>query len=226
MPRKPKKQNDSAVHADSVTHNDSVPNVSDAYPPDVEPGISGIAESVPTSSASTAPTPVKDKLVVTLTDAGGLDLDGMRPKTKEKLLAALRKSQSGLLPDVPSAPVKRWPEFAVRGMYGMLGAAETAAAARKYPMEIAQAVFMFSDAEIRELMEPTQAVLTKHASNFDRWQEEISLGLVLIQIHFAKIHTLKAMVSDWEAKQTIHPLPANKPEDPSPIEGVDLGKVQ
>lgn len=159
----------------------------------------------------------KERVVVAIDASGGIDVEGMRPKTVERLVEAIRKSQSGLFPSAPAAAVKRWPDFAVRGLYGLLGAAETAAAARKYPMEIASAVFMYSDQEMEILMEPTQGVLAKYAGNLDRWQEEIALGLVLIQVHFAKLHTLKRIMVDYTARSKAA-AEANKPA-PGPAPG-------
>lgn len=184
--------------------------------------VSGISDAKPNGYTAPAPAsadaPQKERVVVTLDASGGLDLGSMRGKTKERLIEALKRSQSELLPALPTMPVKRWPDFAVRGLYGLLGAAETAAAAKKYPIEIAQAVFMFSDAEIKELMEPTQAVLAKHAGSLDRFQEEISLGLVLIQVHFAKLHNLKRFIAEYEAsKPAPAPAPAPKSSEVDPI---------
>lgn len=199
-------------------------------------GVEGLAPDAPVSAPEPTVTP-KEKITVTLGPDGSLDLEAMRDKTRERLVEALRRSHSDLIPKMPEAPIKRWPDFAVRAIYSGLGTLETMAAARTIPAPIAEQVFMFSDAEIEALMEPTQAVLSKHAGRLDRWHEETALALTLLQIHFAKMFALKQIMREYQATvaaaeadkaktRTPGPGPANDPlREPGvqaiPIDGVN-----
>lgn len=214
-PKKQKKQKSSAEALSISTPKPDIKTERDTRQTETDIPVNGLAsDAAPTRNVDT-PAPVKEKVIVTLNENGGLDLDAMRPKTKERLIEALKRSQSGLLPVIPDAPIKRWPDVAVRGLYGLLGAAETAAAARKFPMEVAQAAFMFSDQEIKILMDPTQAVLSKYGGKFDRYQEEIALGLVLVQIHFAKMHNVKTLMAQYEERKAAATPPV-RPAGPAP----------
>ena len=195
------------------------------------PSISGIAETpVPATSApaATKPTVEKEKIVVTLDNRGGLDIDAMRPKTKEKLVEALKRSATGLFPTAPAAPMKRWPEAAIRGTYGILSVAKVAIAARKYPPEFA-AIFAYNDKQIEMLMEPTQAVLARYAGTI-KHEELIALGMVLVQIEIQNVYAVNQALARYEARKASEAPPAadKKPESDAQPDGVEgfLPKVQ
>ncbi len=195
------------------------------------PSISGIASTpVPAaeSPARTAATVDKEKIVVTLDARGGLDIDAMRPKTKEKLVEALKRSAGGLFPTAPPVPMKRWPEAAIRGGYGMLGVAEVAIAAKKYPPELA-GVFTYTDEDLKILMEPTQAVLARYAGTV-KHEELIALGMVLAQIHIGKVYAINQAMASYEkrrAAEAAAPAPAAEPDNRPDLEGTGVvPKVQ
>lgn len=199
MPRKKKEPVTSAVDQTATIQTESTDE-----PLDVET-VNGISLPSATEPAL-SPTPstasqVKERITVVLDARGGLDLAGMRDATKTRLVAALKRSSGDLIPRLPDAPVKRWPEIAVRAIYSFLGAAEAGIAARKYPMEVATAAFTYTDKDMEALMEPTQAVLAKHAGKLDRFQEETALVLVVCQVHFAKMHALRTFMAEYEARQ-------------------------
>jgi len=183
------------------------------------PLVSGISDSAP--APVSAPS-FKEKITVTLTDSGGLDLEGMRPKTKDRLVEALKNSAGGLFPVAPPMPVKRWPEIAVRAGYGFIGMGEVLLASRKYPPEIAR-TFFYTDEDIKVLMEPTQAVLARYAGTI-KHEELITLGLAIAQIHMQKLHLINQAMADYEARMKAEkaaatapgPAPGNENTPPAP----------
>lgn len=198
--------------------------------PDVP--VTGIASAPEKSRAeTTAPSSAgqKEKIIVTLDARGGLDLDSMRDKTKDKLLEALRKSGSGLLPASSLPPVKRWPDVAIRGGYAVLGVAEVAIANRKYPPELAK-IFLYDDADMDILMEPTQAALARYAGSISH-EELIALGMALVQVHVQKLHLVNQAMTEYTARmakekaevKTPGPSPEDttKPVVPEGIPGLD-----
>jgi hypothetical protein len=163
----------------------------------------------------------KERITVVLDGRGGLDVAGMRDSTKTKLIAALKKSSGELLPKLPEGPVTRWPDIAVRAIYSFLGAAEIQLASKRFPPEVATAAFTYTDEDMKVLMDPTQAVLAKHAGKLDRWQEETTLVLAISQVHFAKLHALKKFMAEYQERNA---RPVAPRQGPSPI--VEEDKLQ
>jgi hypothetical protein len=191
-------------------------------PVESSPRVDGLASSpvnAPKPEA-TPKEPAKEKLIVPLSDSGGFDFSSMREKTREKFLAAARRTPD-LLPKSPDAPITRLPDAAVMAIYNLIGVGETMLATRTgIPEPIAVKAFMWSREEIDLIMEPSQALIAKHLPRLRGWEEETAWALVFAQIHFAKVHVLRSMMADYEArKKMAAQTPGPKPPEPKqPVE--------
>lgn len=134
----------------------------------------------------------KEKLVIPLMPDGSIDLSSVREKTRSKILKAVT-STPGLIP-VSSEPASI-PDAAVDAIYSIVGGIETMIFSRKYPKDLCETVFSYSRDELQLLRDPTKAVLAKHANKLMRHQEETTLMLVLVQVHFDKMHVLRELAS-------------------------------
>jgi hypothetical protein len=179
---------------------ETVSGIADARPP-----VNGLP---PVSTAAAAPEGAKETIVIKLDESGGLNVAGMREKTKTRLIEALKRSSPDLFPTGPAAPVKRFPEAAIYGAYGLLGVVEIGLASRKYPPELAQ-TFGYTEADIKVLMEPTQAVIARYMGVI-KHEELIALGMVLAQIHIQKLYLVDRAMSQFEARKAAEKAEADK----------------
>lgn len=209
-----------------VVSSDSPGEMLESQPTEDTLHISGVAapssDSAPIQS-QTVNGKFKEKVTITLDENGGLDLDSMRESTREKVVSAFTKSRAGLFPAIPKAPVKRWSEFGIRAAYSVLGAVEVGIAERKYPPELAQ-TFAYTDEDIHELMEPTQAVLARYAGNVQH-QELIDLALALVGVHTQKLFLVNRAMAEYAKRMEEEARLKAKTPGPAPGDDKAAGGI-
>jgi len=94
------------------------------------------------------------------------------------------------------------PDAAVDSIYHVLGALEAWGASYKYPADVCQNVFTYSENELQLLREPTNDVLRIYAGRLMRHKEITTLAMVLVQIHFMKLRHLQHIMAQRAPEQT------------------------
>jgi hypothetical protein len=154
----------------------------------------------------------RETVVVALDSDGKIDLKSMREKTKAKLRAAAEKTPE-LFPQAPKLPPFMIPGGLIEIFYAVLGAVETTIASKKFPEEIA-GTFAFSDADIKFMLEPTQALAAKWVpKNLNRWKEEIDWVGAMMQLHFMKLRAAAIAMEQYEmARVKVNPEESQRGE--------------
>lgn len=165
------------------------------------PKVDGLASpaTAATSTRSSQAEPAKDKILVVLDDNGGIDFGSMREKTKDRFISALRRSEGNIFPKAAEAASLSIPDEAITAIYNMVGVAETMLASSRFPPAIAAQAFMWTKPQIDAVRNPTKAVLAKHAKMLRGFEEETTLALVLVGVHFEKMNTLKMLMAEHTA---------------------------
>lgn len=182
----PKKKTSAALAAENYSGNET--SQAEA------PVVSGLAPAHDSGEDQTdfrppAVAPKAERVVMALDDRGGIDLSSMRDSTKDKIKAAIRKTPELLAEAGPVIAPKDIPDQAVDYLYRILGSLEVWAASRKYPEDLAK-VFEYRQDELSSLRGPTKDILAKYAPSISRFQEEVTLAIVLIGIHTEKVRVL------------------------------------
>lgn len=227
-----------AVPAPAATSN-TIP--SEHAAPKVE-GLSPAAPPAAAAARQAANESAKDKILVVLSDNGGIDFGSMREKTKDKFIAALRRSEGDIFPKAAEAASMNIPDEAVSAIFNVVGVAETMLASTRFPPAVAQAAFMWNRKELEAIKNPAKALIAKHARKLRGWEEETTFALVFAQIHFEKMHTLRVLMAEYAASKaaaeamvtkTPGPQPGDNtagagkmPGDISPADSIDPSKVQ
>lgn len=228
------------VNAAPVATAPAVSAITDTIPPAKVDGLA--AAPAASATARTAATPTestKEKILVVLNDQGGIDFGSMREKTKDKFVSALRRSEGDLFPKAAEAAGVTLPDEAISAIYNMIGIGETMLASMRVPQAIAAEAFMFTRPQIDALKGPTKAVIAKHAKRIRGFEEETALGLVLVQVHFEKMATLRTLMAEYAREQQLKaavsvgpgPKPdaataAGMPGSVSPGDGIGKPEVQ
>jgi len=147
---------------------------------------------------------------------GSPDFSSMRGKTKEKFRQFLNDprviAEFGIGASSPISPqIECISPAMVSGFYHLLGhvEAEIFGAAMKLPPGIAQRVFLYNEQEKALLVPPTTRVINKYAPEWlIKYQDEITLATLLVQVTVAKVSVARVMV-----RQT--PPPVSTPSTPS-----------
>lgn len=182
------------------------------------PKVDGLA-SAPAPTASTRSSQaetVKDKILVVLDDSGGIDFGSMREKTKEKFVKALRRSEGDLFPKAAEVAGLAIPDEAVAAIFNLIGVGETMLASSKFPPAIAAQAFMWTKPEIDMIKNPAKALLAKYAPKLRGFEVETTFALVFVQIHFGKMHVLRTLMSEYEARVQAEKVALNKTPGPKP----------
>ncbi len=180
MPRKKKEE----------TVTDPGMNVFDHYG-DVPPQVDGVAtEPVATSSKTSAPP--ADTITIRLDANGRIDVAAMRPKTTQKLTAALEAT-----PDLFAKPVSAdsVPDYLVALPHQLIASLEISFAARQLPAEIAQQIFQYTDKDHEVLAGPTKAVLAEYLPMLGKHQNLAALVGALFIVHSAKIAHMRSYLA-------------------------------
>ena len=173
-----------------------------------------VAESI-TQSAATPTRELKPKLSIPLNPDGTFDIEGMRQITREKLFSGIDALRvSGAIGETGAIEQTDIPRGLVNGLYGILGGIETMIARRaapNVPEAQVKALFSYSQKELDVLYPCTNAVLKKYDLLVSfKYKEELELGMILVEIHMAKIHALR----EWQAQAM-----ANSPQPESHVNG-------
>jgi len=159
--------------------------------------------NLPSPAESTLGT-TRRQLVLKLTADGKLDVDSMRPQTRETLKSALKDTP---LFEKPLDLKERKDLYLplVGPIYSLLGALETWIVARqtKLPYDEVRSVMSYSDVDIALLADPTATVMAKRLPSDFAWAEESSLVLTLLAVHqqkFAMLAELKSKHSEPKAE--------------------------
>lgn len=150
-----------------------------------------------TAAAPAAAGGGRASLTIKLNPDGSPDFGSMRESTRAKFYEALGKM--GPLPGAPArAAAVDLPPAMMVPLIGILGSIETLIATRALgvPAPIARQVVPFSAQETEMLAAPLAAVVSKYIpADVARYQEEVNLALLLVQIHsekWAMIQQLRA----------------------------------
>lgn len=163
--------------------------------------------AVPAGPEPAAVRPETRKVIaIRLTEAGKIDLDGMRPATVESLKAALSGSPL-MSPKAATEDMTARREAVktiVPAAYSALGAVLTLVASKvvKVPYQTARPIVDFNEQEVALLTEPTAKVLAKYVPSEFQYEAELELVLMLAAVTQDKIIALRAAMALQKENKT------------------------
>jgi hypothetical protein len=151
--------------------------------------------------------PTRRTLSIRLDEEGKIDLSGMRSQTVESLKEAV--SGSSLFDSESEDQAVN--EFetkktvyaqVVPALLGVIGAAESIIVAQnmKLPYDEVRGIMGYSEEEVALLTEPASIVLAKRMPDGFGWTEEVTLALLLVQVHQIKMVALNELKARSEKK--------------------------
>jgi hypothetical protein len=159
-------------------------------------------EEEPEQLASTRRT-----LSIRLDDEGKIDLASMRSQTVESLKEAIEGSSlfdSGSEDQAVNEFETKKAVYSqvVPALLGVIGAAESIVVAQnmKLPYDEVRGIMGYSEEEVALLTEPASIVLSKRMPEGFGWTEEVTLALLLLQIHQVKMVMLSELKARSERK--------------------------
>jgi|SRR5882672_1002261 len=165
------------------------------------------------SSSQESTAPAAPRLSVQLDAQGAIDFERMRPDTREKLRAALERSGPGAFglratASAVSGPVvESFPPEMAEVIYDSLSSLLVGLARRGGHSAESAGVLAFTPQEKQALVPPTVAVLNKYNASLGKYQEEITLGILLVTITSGKLALLRksAQVINLTPRSTSEP---------------------
>jgi len=180
--------------------------------------VDGLASNSPGNEKEmgSASSGARETITIRLTEAGQIDIAGMREKTTAKLKAALEATPE-IAPGYGEIKLDgaMVPDFMVNAVYQLIGGIEQWAFARKYGSEIAS-IMAYRPQDIAILSEPTKAVLAKYLPKLGKYQEESALIMALASVHISKVQAMNAMLAQQEANRAT--VTEIKPAPQSPVQ--------
>lgn len=147
-----------------------------------------------------------ERIAATIRPDGALDLDSMRPATRERLLKAIKATPlPGAESHDMSKAVEELKPLAMM-LYSTMGSvAASIAMASGYTRDQAS-VLLFTSQEQIGLAEPTARVLLKHSASL-AYADEAILATALLGVIMAKVNALKAASMERASVASSQPRP-------------------